>query len=176
MIVAPWPAGEAESADDESIRRFELLREIVRTIRNARAEKQIDPGRRIEAVLGAGIEVEWLREQAPLLCLFARLEAERLSLHERIETPPVGALPLTAGGVEIYLKLAEAVDAKAEGGRVSRQLEMIEGQISRLKTLLDGPFAERAPAGIVEAEREKLRQAEDEASRLRAQLQGLKDA
>ena len=175
LVVAPWPTGGSEADDDEAIRRFELLREVIRTVRNARAEKHIDPGRRLGAVVGAGTELAWLREQAPLLCLFARLEADEVSLQERIETPPPGSLPLTAGGVEIYLKLAEAFDARAEGERVARQLETIERQVGRLQSLLAGPFADRAPAEIVGAEREKLRQAEEEAGRLRAQLQGLKD-
>jgi len=175
LVVAPWPTGGSEADDDEAIRRFELLREVIRTVRNARAEKHIDPGRRLGAVVGAGTELAWLREQAPLLCLFARLEADEVSLQERIETPPPGSLPLTAGGVEIYLKLAEAFDARAEGERVARQLETLERQVGRLQSLLAGPFADRAPAEIVGAEREKLRQAEEEAGRLRAQLQGLKD-
>ena len=147
----------------------------MRTIRNARAEKQIDPGRRVGAVLGAGSDLAWLREQAPLLCLFARLDEGGLTLQERIDSPPSGALPLTAGGVEIYLMMAEAVDAKAEGVRVARQLEASEEQIARLQALLAGPFADRAPANVVEAERQKLKQAEEEAARLRAQLKGLRD-
>jgi valyl-tRNA synthetase len=169
LIVAAWPTGGTEAGDEESIRRFEMLREIVRTIRNARAEKQIDAGRRIGAVFGAGAEVEWLREQAPLLCLFGRLQESETSLQERVASPPPGALPLTAGGVEIYLILAESVDARQEGDRLARQLEVMEGQITRLRSLLAGPFADRAPAEIVAAEREKLKQAEEEADRLRSQ-------
>jgi len=175
LIVAAWPTEVSEDHDDEAIRRFELLREVVRTIRNARAEKQIDAGRKVGAVLGAGSEFTWLREQKPLLCLFARLDEGGLTLQERIDSPPSGALPLTAGGVEIYLMMAEAVDAKAEGVRVARQLEASEEQIARLQALLTGPFADRAPANVVEAERQKLKQAEEEAARLRAQLKGLRD-
>ncbi len=89
LIVAAWPTGASEAHDDEAIRRFELLREVVRTIRNARAEKQIDAGRRVGAVLGAGSELTWLREQAPLLCLFARLDEGGLTLQERIELAAV---------------------------------------------------------------------------------------
>jgi valyl-tRNA synthetase len=174
LIVAAWPQAGDEPEDDESIRRFELLREVVRTIRNVRAEKQIEPGRRIGAVLGAGTEAAWLREQTALLCLLARLDADGLVLQERVDTPPPGALPLTAGGIEIYLTLAGPVDPRAEAERVSRQLEAVEKQIARLQTLLSGSFASRAPAEIVEAERQKLKQADEEAARLRAQLQALK--
>jgi len=174
LIVAAWPEADAGADDDESVRRFELLRDVIRTIRNARAEKQIDAGRRIGATLGAGSEAPWMEEQAPLLCHFGRLAAENLVLLERVGTAPPGSLPLTAGGIEIYLDLAEAVDAEEERDRVSRQLQEIEVQIARLRALLGGAFASRAPAEIVAAERQKLIQSEEEAARLHAQLKGLR--
>ena len=174
LIVASWPQAGSEADDEESIRRFELLREIIRTIRNARAEKQIDPGHRIGAIVGAGHENSWLQEQAPLLSAFARLDPEALVLRERIDAPPAGSLPLTAGGIEIYLIQAGAVDVHEEGERVSRQLQAVEAQIERLESLLAGPFATRAPAEIVAAERKKLEQAREEAARLRIQRDALR--
>ncbi len=175
LIVAPWPRPETQAVDEEAVRRFELLRDIIRTIRNARAEKQIDPARRIGATLGAGREASWLQDQIPLLCGFARIDADALVLQQEVELAPAGSLPLTAGGIEIYLALAGAVDARAEAERVARELEATEGQIERLRALLAGPFASRAPAEIVEAERQKLTQANDEAARLRSQLGGLRE-
>ena len=175
LIAASWPEPGVAPGEDEAVRRFELLREVIRTIRNARAEKKIDSGRRLAASIGASAEVGWLREQAALMCTFARLDPESLVLREQIEAPPVGSLPLTAGGIEIYLGLA-GVDAQAEADRVARQLEEAESNAARLRTLLAGPFSARAPAAIVEAERQKLALAEEEAARLRAQLQSLRGA
>jgi valyl-tRNA synthetase len=174
LIVARWPEAEAEAEDAESVRRFEALRLVVRTIRNARAEKQIEPGRRIGAVIGAGPETEWMRDQAPVLCTFARLDPGRLAIEEQAPTPPSGSLPLTAGGVEIYLTLADAVDARGETERVKRELRAAESNVKRLETLLSGPFAERAPTEVVEAERQKLASARAEVARLRSQLDGLR--
>jgi valyl-tRNA synthetase len=94
-------------------------------------------------------------------------------LQERLEAPPAGSLPLTAGGIEIYLMQAGDVDVRAEGERVARQLVAVEAQIERLQSLLAGPFASRAPAEVVAAERQKLEQAREEAARLKAQLRGL---
>jgi valyl-tRNA synthetase len=175
LIVASWPEAGTEAGDEESVRRFELLREVIRTIRNARAEKQIDPGARIGAVVGAGPETSWLQEQVPLLAAFARLDPDRMVLQERLEAPPAGSLPLTAGGIEIYLMQAGDVDVRAEGERVARQLAAVEAQIERLQSLLAGPFASRAPAEVVAAERQKLEQAREEAARLKAQLHGLSE-
>jgi valyl-tRNA synthetase len=174
LIVARWPEADGEADDAESVRRFEVLRQLVRTIRNARAEKQVDPARRIGAMIGGGAEAVWLREQAALVCTFARIAADRLAIEERVAAPPPGSLPLTAGGVEIYLTLADAVDRRAEVERVRRDLQAAEAQVERLQALLAGPFATRAPADVVEAERRKLAEAEEETRRLRGQLKGLR--
>jgi len=88
-------------------------------------------------------------------------------------TPRADVVPLTAGAVEIYLSLAAAMDVEAERLRLGRELDGVEAQIARLEDLLSGPFAARAPAEIVAAERRKLDQARDAAARLRSQLQGL---
>ncbi|HMK08498.1 MAG TPA: valine--tRNA ligase, partial [Anaerolineales bacterium] len=143
LVVAPWPQADPAGEDAESVRRFEMLREVVRTIRNARAEKQIDPTRRIGAAVGGGPEAEWLRQQEHLLCAFARLDTETLVVQELLPSPPAGSLPLTAGGIEVYLLLTDAVDREAEGERVRKSLAQAESQAARLRSLLDGPFAQR---------------------------------
>ncbi len=99
---------------------------------------------------------------------FGRLQASAVfEFHKSVAEPPAGSLPLTAGGVEIYLSLADVVDVRSEGERVARQTaRATEQQIARLQALLGGPFAGRAPTEIVEVERQKLRQAEEEAARL----------
>jgi valyl-tRNA synthetase len=75
--------------------------------------------------------------------------------------------------MEVYLALAGAVDRQSESARISRQLKAAETQAARLEALLSGPFAERAPSDVVDGERLKLRQAQEEAEKLRAQLRSL---
>ena len=174
LIVAAWPEPGDAAEDAQAAERFEVVREIVRAIRNARTEKGIDPARRLAAVLAAGEQAEWLRDQAPLLAALPRLDRAQLAIVDRIPAPPAGAVPLTAGGVEIYLSLAEAVDLAAEAERIGRDLEAKEAQVRRLEGLLAGPFAERAPASVIAAERDRLERARQEAARLRALLEALR--
>jgi valyl-tRNA synthetase len=176
LIAAPWPAAEPDRREDaEDIRRFDLLREAVRMMRNARAEKNVNPKYRAAAWIAAGSESDWLNEQADVLASGAGLDPDRLTITSAIDSPPTGALPMSSGELEIYLELTESIDSSAEGERLARQLETVEGQIERLRGLLAGPFATRAPAEIVETERQKLSSAEEEAERLRAQLRSLAD-
>ena len=49
----------------------------------------------------------------------------------------------------------------------------VESQITRLEELLASPFAERAPAAVVDKERQKLAVYHETAARLREQLAAL---
>ncbi len=55
-----------------------------------------------------------------------------------------------------YLPLAGMVDLAAERMRLEKEDSELTREIDRLTTLLNGPFAERAPAAVVGKERDKL--------------------
>ncbi|HSR48617.1 MAG TPA: valine--tRNA ligase [Anaerolineales bacterium] len=176
LIIARWPDSVDPAAEDaEVMRRFDLVREIVRSVRNARAEKNVAPKQRLPATIVAAAETAWLAEQGETLASLARLDPDQLSVEDKIQHPPVEAMPLTVGALEVYLGLRESIDAGAESERLARQLEVVESQIERLRSLLAGPFADRAPAGVVAGERQRLAQAEEEAARLGSQLQSLRE-
>ncbi len=82
-------------------------------------------------------------------------------------------MALIVSGVEIYLPLADLVDVAAEKDRLHTELAEVESHIERLKNLLASPFAEKAPAAVVDKERQKLATYEETASRLREQLSKL---
>ena len=58
--------------------------------------------------------------------------------------------------VEIYLPLEGLVDTAEERERITKALSEAESQAARLEKLLSSSFAERAPAEIVQKEKEKL--------------------
>jgi valyl-tRNA synthetase len=72
--------------------------------------------------------------------------------------------------VEIYLPLAEMVDTGAERARMEKELSDTEAQIARLEGLLGSDFARKAPAAVVDKERQKLAAFKETAEKLRGQL------
>ena len=83
---------------------------------------------------------------------------------------PLKALTLVVGSVTAYLPLADLVDLAAERAKLNKELAEAEAQIDRSRSLLDGPFAQRAPANVVQREREKLDELATRAERLRERL------
>jgi valyl-tRNA synthetase len=167
LIVAPWPA--AEGRDEAAETDMGLLMDIIRAIRNARAEYDVKPGQLIAAEISAGGCKAMLTEQADILCSLARLDRARLVIAPHRDAP-ANALTLVTGAVSTYLPLAELVDLDAECEKLKKELQETEAQAARSASLLDGPFAQRAPANVVQREKDKLAELRGRAERLRSRI------
>jgi valyl-tRNA synthetase len=173
LIVARWPVPQPiEGWEDAKLADFALLQEIVRSIRNLRAEKNVPPARRLQASMAAGEKAGLLKDQASTLAALAGLDASRLEISKTEAKKPEESVALVVGPVEIHLPLAGMVDLDAERARFSKELADNEAQIKRLEQLLEGDFASKAPAAVVAKERERLAGLKETARKLRAQIKG----
>jgi len=155
LILASWPDPGRWQVDEEAEERMALLMDLIRGIRNVRAEYDVEPGKRIPAFFAAGPWANLLREQRDILTRLARIDPEQSVIEEAME-PPAQSATVVVGDVVGYLPLAGLVDLEAERARLAEQLEEIEGRIARSEALLAGEFAQKAPPHVVEREREKL--------------------
>ncbi len=172
LIVAQWPEPRAaDGAEPSRAADFALLQEMVRAIRNLRAEKSVSPAKRLKAAIAAGTKTGLIREQSQNLALLAALDASTLRIERTIKDKPAESAILVVGPVEIHLPLAGMVDQGEERRRLTKELADVQAQIDRLETLLGGDFAQKAPAPVVQKERERLAGFKETAERLRAQLQ-----
>jgi len=172
LIVARWPETDATRIDEGAERSMNLLMELVRGIRNVRAEYDVTPGKRIPALIAAGAATPTLAARRAVLCALAKLEPSDLQIEPEI-MPPAQAASVVVGDVIAYLPLAALVDLEAERARLRKALDDIERRIARSQMLLAGEFAQRAPAHVVEQERRKLAEMETERATLEARLAAL---
>jgi valyl-tRNA synthetase len=171
LIIAPWPEPrEIEGWEEAKIGDFTLIQEIVRSIRNVRAEKNVAPSKRIAASIAAGGKTALLREQAKVISSLAGLNEAELLIAESLSDKPRDAAALVVGSLEIYLPLAGMVDLAEEKSRLEKELKEARSQIERLEKLLAGDFANKAPAVLVQKEREKLEGYKNTAQKIEAQL------
>ena len=174
LIIACYPEPRPEEGwEQDRVADFQLVQETIRAIRNARMEKKVTPGLRIPATIAAGARLPVFQSQKQVLAALAYLDPEQLLLADSLAEKPQGQLALVIGGVEVFLPLADLVDMDAERERLQKELAEVESQITRLEELLASPFAERAPAAVVDKERQKLAVYHETAARLREQLAAL---
>ena len=151
-----------------------LLIEIVRAIRNVRAEYDVPPAKRIAVEVAAGERLELLQRQRTLLTEQARIEPAGLALERELAQKPAHALTLVIGGVEVYVPLAGMIDLDAERERLQKEIVRIEGEIQRVDNLLaNAGFLKKAPVEVVERERAKRGEHLENIEKLRRRLQSL---
>lgn len=171
LIAAKWPEPrQPEGWEADKIADFELIQEIVRSIRNLRAEKGVSPSRKIAASISAGARAGLLREQAKAVASLSGLNEAELTIAESLTDKPQDSVTLVVGAVEIHIPMAGMVDLAEEKSRLEKELKETESHIERLEKLLSSDFANKAPAPVVQKERDKLATYKETAEKIKAQL------
>ncbi|RMG93278.1 MAG: valine--tRNA ligase [Chloroflexi bacterium] len=170
LIIAKWP--QAGERWPEAKAAFEQIIELVRSIRAVRAEYKVAPARKIEAMIVAGEQAETLAQQRPILAFLARLDEAKLQILDDANAP-AQAVTIPLGNITCYLPLAGMVDLEQERARLTKELADLEKEINRLTNLLNSPFAEKAPAHLVQKERDKLAAAQASYQEIQERLSSL---
>jgi len=177
IMLQPYPQAQPDEVDEAAEREMRRVIDIVLAIRKLRGENRIPPGRRIP-VLIAGLGPADGRASAPALHDEAAAYIETLAKTEPIrgseaEPSAANSAMLVAGGVQIILPLDGLADAQSESKRAARELKQLERLIARsAEKLSNRDFIEKAPATVVEKERQRLGDLQSKKSRLGAQWEG----
>lgn len=170
LIVARWPVvGEKY---EQAAARFERLRDLIRGIRSTRAQYDVPAGRKIDAIISAGTLTPFLESHREALVFLAHISDAGLAISEDAPAPEKAAT-ISVGEIACYLPLAGMIDIDQERARLQAEVDEGLGQINRLRELLSGPFAQKAPQDVVMREREKLGRFESQVEELKARLADL---
>ena len=144
LTVAPWPEADLARIDEPA--EAELARAIsaITSLRRYRDLASIKPS----AILPARLDATGLEALAPQIARLARLDLEAGG-------DVAASVPVTGGTVELLV--SEEFDAEEAGRRIQGERDRLRAEITRLeKKLGNARFVERAPADVVQGEREKL--------------------
>jgi len=169
LIVAPWPMGHNAWLDDEAEAQMGVVMELVRGIRNVRSEYNVAPGKRVAATVAAAGMAGALAENRDVLVSLARLDAAQVTIVEACE-PLAQSASVVVGDVVTYLPLAGMVDLAAERARLEKELAGLTQRIAGSEKRLAGPFAEKAPAHVVQQHRDNLAAMKVEAEQVAEQI------
>ncbi|HFC12796.1 MAG TPA: valine--tRNA ligase, partial [Anaerolineae bacterium] len=156
LIIADWPQSREVSEGQRGISaEFTRLQELISKIRAARAEAKVPPSKRIAATIVAGEKVKFARSQAGVIAALARIDSDNLAIVATADAPS-NAVTISLGDYTIYLPLAGMVDLEKEKARLEKEAVNMAKEIKRLTGLLNSPFAQKAPAAVVQKEKDKL--------------------
>lgn len=170
LMIAKWPeAMVLDGTEDDYLREFGLVQDIVRAIRNVRSEYRIEPNKKLKAAMVSEELIALLEAQKEVIADFANLDLDSL----KVSASPIDVEGLTAlvvDRVEVFLQLRSDGDDEADRERLTKELEEAESHIKRLEALLASPFAQKAPEKVVAGERQKLADYLATAEKLRERL------
>ncbi len=174
LIIAKWPEAQAvEGWEEEKISNFNLIQDIVKSIRNIRTEKKVAPSTKLGTTFITDLNFDIISDQLSTISASAVLSPTNSKVYKNLANKPLNQTSIVTSGIEIFLSLEEAIDVNAERERLDKELSEVSGQINRLENLLNSPFAEKAPAAVVQKEREKLNQFQETFTKLKEQLENL---
>jgi valyl-tRNA synthetase len=174
LIVAKWIEG-GKSTDPEAEAAFARIMDAVRAIRNARSEFNVEPAKRIAALIAAGEHSATFESQRAVLSSLARLDATQLQIVSGVAQKPEQAFStILDSGVQIYLPLAGMLDLEKEKKRLTSELDKARADATRTEAKLNSDFATKAPADVVQRERERLNATRERIAKLEEQLAELK--
>ncbi|MCK9439255.1 valine--tRNA ligase [Patescibacteria group bacterium] len=164
LMISKWPKDLNINFETEE-NNFELIKEIVTSVRNARAANKIEPAQKVQAIIIAGEKEEIIKNQEHLIkSLKTGIEDIKYS-NNRQEIPEKNTVLISIGDIEIYL--LGAIDEEKEKIRLAKEKENLEKMIAMLeKKLSNKEFVENAPEQIVNNEKEKLEKYKTELNKI----------
>lgn len=174
LICETWPLYDAELDFPEETEQINLLIEAVTAIRNARAEMDIAPKKKAELIFVT--EDEGIQKTIEALEDNFKTLASTKMIRFMDEYEDKDALVIVLDKLKIYIPLAGLVDYRKEYERLQKEYDHILSEIARAKGKIDNPnFVDRAPAAIVEKEREKLKSYQNMAAEIQESLAQIKE-
>ena len=166
ISIQPYPISNPEAIDPEAEAQVAELKAQVEAVRALRGEMNLSPAQRVPLIAKGQPEV--LARNAGYLKALARLSEVEIT-----ETlPQLGAPVQVVGSTELMLHVE--IDVAAERARLGKEIERLEGEIAKAEAKLSNEsFVQRAPAKVVEQEKERVAQFSETLAKVKEQLKKL---
>jgi len=175
LICAHWPKAEKERRDAGAEETLGRLQDIIRGVRNIRSKLNVPERKPLPVVISVPDEAsgEILRRHERILRDFGYIESAEIGV--ALEKPKQSATDVI-GPIQVFVPLAGVLDIDAEKTRLLKRIDAQETRLNGLlKKLATENFLQRAPKNVVESERARRTEIEDQIDKLRKSLAELED-
>ncbi|MBR3487101.1 MAG: valine--tRNA ligase [Clostridia bacterium] len=174
VMLESWPKAEERFDFIKDAETMDGIMELVRAIRNVRAEMNVPPAKRAHMFIVTGAENERaVREAAPYFNKLAG--ASEVTVRTDKEGIAPDAVSVVSAVGDAFIPLNELIDIEKELARLEKERARVEGEIKRAEgKLANQGFIAKAPEKVIEEERGKLAAAKDLMEKLLARIAELK--
>lgn len=176
ITVAAWPTVNENWIFADAEAEMSLLVDVIRSVRNIRAEVNVPMSKKIELLIkpSDAVALERLTRGEEYISRFCN--PERLEISQELRTPDK-AMSAVVSGAELFLPLAGLIDLDQELARLEKELATLNNEVERIeKKLNNAGFMAKAPAKVVEEEKAKMADYMEKRDKVIARLAELKGA
>lgn len=174
VMLASWPTYDEAFENTEAVTEMNLLMDVIRAVRNIRAEVNVPMSKKVELQLKpvSGQIASIIDRNADYIRRFCNTSEYQSSL--ALEAPDK-AMTAVVTGVEMYLPLAGLIDIAQEITRLEKEIQHLNSEVERVEKKLNNPgFVSKAPEKVIEEERAKLADYSDKRSKVIARIEELR--
>jgi valyl-tRNA synthetase len=169
ISLAEWPKthNDAEPAASGEMRQ---LMDIIRAVRNIRAEVNVSMGKKIELLIKPANEqvLEILQRNIEYIRRFSNTSKLEIDLQA---VNPEKAMTAIVTGAELYFPLAGLIDIAQEIARLEKELITFHAEVDRIeKKLGNEGFVSKAPVKVIDEEKAKLKDYADKRDKVIARI------
>ncbi len=175
LAVQAYPQLDQSFIDSELETEFKLIIDTIRTLRNLRADAEIKPKVKVQAILQTENQTEQQiltkgQKYVKDLC-----KIEQLTITETVPENTGQTIAGVVGTIQALIQLAGVVDIAALVTRTEKKIGKIDKEVQSIsKRLSNSNFVEKADPAVVQIARDNLAEAEKQVEILRDRLQQLK--
>jgi valyl-tRNA synthetase len=174
ITIAAWPKPNKAFEHPEAAKEMSLLMEVIRSVRNIRAEMNVPMSKKIELNIKANDEptLAILQHGKPYIERFCN--PEQLVIGTDLKAPDK-AITGVVTGADLFLPLAGLIDIGQEVARLEKELQTLNAEVERVeKKLSNEGFVAKAPAQVIEEERAKQKDYMEKREKVQARLNELR--
>ncbi len=171
-----WPHVQEDLIDKNIEADMEFLINLIASVRNIRAEMLVPVDKRANIIISTANkkDIKLINENQQYIKILARVDNIETQNFISGQNRPKQSAMAVVGKSEVYVLLAGVIDIDAERARLSGKILEIENILKGLSgRLKNREFLNKAPREIVEKERAKGKQLEEDIEKLRNSLSSL---
>jgi valyl-tRNA synthetase len=156
IMISSWPVVREAELNDRAEAEMQAVMDVIRAVRNIRAEMEVLPSRKAKLILVAKLEDSKMFEDTKLY--FEKLaSASDVSIQTHQHEIPANAVSVVTDKAQVFIPMEDLIDFEKEMERLTKEKQNLEKEIARAGgKLANVNFVNKAPAAVVQEERDKL--------------------
>ncbi len=176
IILAAWPTIKFKFGEKDIESKFQIIQEVITSLRTARSEMNISPSIQLELIVrGSQDQLPMQLIQNVTLVEYVRKLAKVNNIRiARQGENPHPAATVIVHGTEFFIPLAGLIDVEAEKQRLTKEINRLQSLLKTISAkLLNQDFLAKAPKEVVSHEKMKERFNREQLKKLEVNLKSL---